>query len=68
MLRRQKIIQPFQFLYFQKSDFLSSELQGFMKVTMSGKISLVEAMMKHRKMMRNKCSEQNLQVNIQYYI
>ena len=68
MLRRQKIIQPFQFLYFQKSDFLSSELQGFMKVTMSGKISLVEAMMTHRKMMRNKCSEQNLQVNIQYYI
>ena len=44
------------------------ELQGFMKVTMSGKISLVEAMMKHRKMMRNKYSEQTLQVNIQYYI
>ena len=39
-----------------------------MKVTMSGKISLVEAMMKHRKMMRNKYSEQTLQVNIQYYI
>ena len=39
-----------------------------MKVTMSGRISLAEAMTKHRKMMMNKCPEQTLQVEIQSYL
>ena len=35
---------------------------------MSGKISLVEAMTKQKKMMRNRCSEKTQQVKIQCYL
>ena len=65
--KTKKLYSHFNFFISSKVTFCP-ELQGFMKVTMSGKISLIEAMMKHRKMMRNKYSEQTLQVNIQYYI
>ena len=55
--------------YHHLGDFLFSQLPVFfMKVTMNGKISLVEGMRKHRKTMRNKCPEQTLQVRIQYCI
>ena len=55
--------------YRHLGDFLFSQLPVFfMKVTMNGKISLVEGMRKHRKTMRNKCPEQTLQVKIQYCI
>ena len=55
--------------YRHLGDFLFSQLPVFfMKVTMNGKISLVEGMRKHRKTMRNKCPEQTLQVRIQYCI
>ena len=56
------------FFIIRKVTLCSLCYQFFMKVTMSGKISLAEAMTKHRKMMMNKCPEQTLQVEIQCYL
>ena len=48
------------FFIASKVTFCSLSCQFFMKVTMRGKISLVEVMTKQRKTMRKKCPQQTL--------
>ena len=56
------------FFIASKVTFCSLSYHFLKKVTISWKISLVEAMTKRKKMMRNKCSEKTLQVKIQCYV
>ena len=55
-------LSPFRWL------FVLSVTSLFYESDNEWEVSLVEGMRKHRKTMRNKCSEQTLQVKIQYCI